>query len=111
MRTNHVKDFMDFVREQGVVGFAVGFILGDAIKTVVTSLVNDIINPILSLALGATGNLETHYWTIGSTHIKWGSFLAVLINFITIAMVVYVGVRKLKLDRLDKPKEEKQAKK
>jgi large conductance mechanosensitive channel len=99
------KDFMNFVREQGVVGFAVGFILGDAIKNVVTSLVNNIVNPILSLALGATGNLETHYWVIGASEVKWGSFLATLINFVTIALVVYLGVKKLGLEKLDKPKD------
>lgn len=98
------KEFIEFVREQGVAGFAVGFILGDAIKGVVSSLVNDIIDPLLSLALGATGNLETHYWAIGSSQIRWGSFLSVIIDFLTIALVVYFGVKKLGLDRLDKPR-------
>jgi len=36
--------FIDFVREQGVVGLAVGFILGGAVSKVVSSLVKDIIN-------------------------------------------------------------------
>jgi large conductance mechanosensitive channel len=102
---------MDFVREQGVVGFAVGFILGDAIKRVVSSLVADIINPILSLFLGATGNLETHVIQIGSSQIRWGSFLSALIDFVTIAAVVYFGVKILRFEKLDKPKEIKTGKK
>lgn len=106
MALRAVRGFMDFVREQGVVGFAVGFILGDAIKTVVTSMVNDIVNPILSLALGATGNLETHILTIGSSQIKWGNFLAVVINFLTIALVVYFGVKVIGLEKLDKRKDD-----
>lgn len=103
----HIFGFMDFVREQGVVGFAVGFILGDAIKRVVSSLVADIVNPLLSLALGATGNLETHIITIGSSQIRWGSFLSTVIDFLTIAIVVYFGVKMLGLERLDKEKEKK----
>ena len=98
------KEFIEFVREQGVAGFAVGFILGDAIKGVVSSLVNDIINPVLSLLLGATGNLETHYWVIGSSQIKWGSFLSTAIDFLVVALVVYLGVKKLGLEKLDRPK-------
>ena len=41
-----MKGFLEFVREQGVVGLATGFILGGAVSKVVTSLVTDIINPV-----------------------------------------------------------------
>jgi len=41
-----MKGFIEFVRDQGVVGLAVGFILGGAISKVVTSLVENIINPV-----------------------------------------------------------------
>lgn len=98
---------MDFVREQGVVGLAVGFILGGAISKVVSSLVKDIINPILGIFLGVAGNLSSYSLKIGSAEIMWGSFLSVLIDFLVIALVVYFGVKKLKLDRLDKKKEKK----
>ncbi|MBN1168519.1 MscL family protein [Candidatus Woesebacteria bacterium] len=33
-----MKGFMNFIREQGVVGLAVGFILGGAVSKVVSSL-------------------------------------------------------------------------
>jgi len=102
-----IKGFMDFVREQGVVGLAVGFILGGAISKVVSSLVKDIINPILGIILGAAGNLSSYSLKIGSAEVMWGSFLSVLIDFLVIASVVYFGVKKLKLDRLDKKKEKK----
>lgn len=104
MAAKYFRGFMEFVREQGVVGFAVGFILGDAIKNVVSSLVADIVDPILSLFLGATGNLGTHVIKIGSSQIRWGSFLSTVIDFLTIAAVVYFGVKKLGLEKLDKKK-------
>lgn len=97
-----MKGFMNFIREQGVVGLAVGFILGGAVSKVVASLVNDIINPILGVALGGAGDLSTAALKIGDVSIMWGSFINVIIDFIIIALVVYFGVKGLKLDKLDK---------
>jgi len=99
-----MKDFMNFIREQGVVGLAVGFILGGAVAKVVSSLVSDIINPILGLVLGAAGNLSEAYIRVGKAQIMWGNFINVIIDFLVIAMVVYYGVKKLGLDKLDKGK-------
>ncbi len=100
-----MKGFLEFIREQGVVGLAVGFILGGAVSKVVTSLVTDLINPMLGVILGAAGNLSSMSLKIGSVNLMWGSFLSVLIDFLVIALVVYFGVKGLGLDRLDKKKQ------
>jgi len=99
-----MKGFIEFVREQGVMGLAVGFILGGAVSKVVASLVGDIINPLLGVALGAVGNLSEAYWQIGGVKLMWGSFVNTTIDFLVIALVVYFGVKLLKLDSLDKKK-------
>jgi len=99
-----MKGFLEFVRTQGVVGLAVGFILGGAVSNVVKSLVNDVINPVLGIVLGATGDLTEKSITIGSANVMYGNFLNTTINFLVIAMVVYFGVKKLGLDKIDKPK-------
>lgn len=99
-----MKGFIDFVREQGVVGLAVGFILGGAVSKVVSSLVADVINPVLSIILGAAGNLKEMVLEVGPVTLMWGSFVSNFIDFVVIALVVYYGVRALKLDRLDKKK-------
>ncbi len=99
-----MKGFMEFVREQGVVGLAVGFILGGSVSKVVTSLVSDLINPILGLILGSTKGLESAYLNIFGAKMMYGHFLSVLLDFIVIAAVVYYVVHGLKLDRLDKKK-------
>ncbi len=97
-----MKGFMDFIREQGVVGLAVGFILGGAVSKVVASLVSDIINPVLGLVLGKVDGLASASIKIGEASIMWGSFLTVLIDFLVIALVVYYGVKGLGLNKLDK---------
>lgn len=94
--------FIDFIRKQGVVGLAVGFILGGAISKVVASLVEDIINPIIGIALGSAESLATASLSIGLVKISWGHFVGVIIDFLVIALVVYYGVKTLKLDKLDK---------
>lgn len=99
-----MKKFVDFVREQGVVGLAVGFILGGAVAKVVAALVADIINPILGLALGATGGLKTASFNLGSAQILYGDFISVVVDFIVVALVVYYGVKLIGLDKLDRPK-------
>lgn len=93
---------MEFIRTQGVVGLAVGFILGGAVSKVVTALVTDIINPILGVALGAVDGLKSAKLSIGSADLLIGDFVSVTIDFIVIAAVVYFGVKKLGLDKLDK---------
>lgn len=99
-----MKGFMNFVREQGVVGLAVGFILGGAVSKVVASLVADVINPLVGLILGSAGNLAQAYWTVGSAKVMWGSFVAAIVDFAVIAAVVYFGVKGLRLERLDRKK-------
>lgn len=99
-----IKEFMNFIREQGVVGLAVGFILGGAVSKVVASLVTDIINPIIGVVLGAAGGLDSAVLKIGPVQIMWGNFVSVLIDFLVIALVVYFGVKSLGLDKLDKKK-------
>ncbi|KKS06812.1 hypothetical protein A3K01_03605 [candidate division WWE3 bacterium RIFOXYD1_FULL_43_17] len=99
-----MKGFLDFIREQGVVGLAVGFILGGAVSKLVASLVADIISPLLALALKNIENLQGAYLQLGAAKIMWGSFLNVFIDFIVIAFVVYFGVKLLKFDKLDKKK-------
>jgi large conductance mechanosensitive channel len=102
---NSLQGFMDFVREQGVVGLAVGFILGGSVSKVVSSLVSDIINPVLGIALGAAGNLKDATLQMGSATLAWGNFVNTLIDFVIIAGVVYVLVKALGFDKLDKKKE------
>ena len=101
---NTLGGFMDFIREAGVVGLAVAFILGGAISKVVTALVTDLINPILGLILGAAGNLKEATLVVGSVKFMWGDFVNTLIDFLVVALVVYFGVKKLGLDKLDKKK-------
>lgn len=104
-----VKGFLDFLRTQGVVGLAVGLLLGGAISVLTNSFINNIIMPPLGLALGSADGLRGLTWTIGRAGgdpaiISYGAFLNDLINFIVIALVVYIVFHSLGLTKLDKKK-------
>ncbi len=104
MIKHKLTGFMDFIREQGVVGLAIGFILGGAVSKTVSSLVDNIVNPLVGLALGKV-DLADKMTMIGAASIKWGAFISTIIDFIIIAAVVYFGIKALGLDKLDKKKE------
>lgn len=102
-----MKDFIQFIRQQGVVGLAIGFILGKAVSDVIASFVKDIINPVIGIALGHFGDLNNLTFKILSAEISYGKFISIMINFFIVAGVVYFGFKKLKLDKLDVPKDPK----
>ncbi len=96
-----MKNFIEFIREQGVVGLAIGFILAGAVGKVVASLVNDIIMPVVALALGSTEGLKG----LELYGIAYGEFVSTLIDFVIIAAVIYFVFKRVGLDKLDKKKE------
>ena len=100
-----MQGFIRFIREQGVMGLAIGFILGGAVSKVVASFVQDIVNPILGVLLGAAGALDEAVLKVGPVEILWGSFIATLIDFVIITLVIYYGFKLLGLEKLDKKKE------
>lgn len=104
-----LQGFVDFVREQGVVGLAVGLVLGVAAKSVVDSIVNNIFNPLIGLiGGGSNGDLGTRYVCLRhvegacTAKLGWGQVVSQLISFLIVAAIVYFVVKGLKLDRLDK---------
>lgn len=103
---NWIQGFLDFVREQGVVGLAVGLILGVAAKSVVDSLVQNVFNPIVGLLYGG-GDFSTRFIclkTVASeckSKLGYGNFVNTLMSFFIVAAAVYFVVKGLKLDKLD----------
>ena len=108
--TKFVGGFMEFVRTQGVVGLAVGLVLGGAVTILVKSLVDNIVMPPLGFILGSAEGLKGLQLNIGKTAagqdaiLHYGVFLNDLINFVVIAVVVYMIVHILGFDKIDKKK-------
>jgi large conductance mechanosensitive channel len=99
---NQLQGFVEFIRNQGVVGLAIGFILGGSVSKVVSAIVTDIVNPLLGLALGSVDGLKAASFKVAGATVMYGDFLSTLIDFLVIATVVYVGVKIVGIDKLDK---------
>ncbi len=95
-----MKGFIEFIREQGVIGLAIGFILGGAVSQLVASLVKDIIQPAIGYIFGSAEGLAS----LHAGPIMYGQFISIVINFLIISAVVYFGFKGLRLDMLDKKK-------
>jgi large conductance mechanosensitive channel len=111
-----IKEFKDFLMRGNVLDLAVAVIIGGAFGGIVTSLVNDIIMPPIGLLLGKVDfsslyiNLsETTYTSLtdaqaaGAPTINYGIFFNTVINFLIVALAIFLVIRTA--NRLQKPKE------
>lgn len=100
-----LKEFKEFALKGNIMDLAVGVIIGGAFQKIVTSLVNDIIMPALSLITGKMDYSNLSF-TVGDISIKYGSFLTAIIDFIIIAlsifiMIKYINKMQSKLDEIN----------
>lgn len=106
-----LKGFMDFVREQGVVGLAVGLAIGTQAGKAVEAIVSGLISPLVGFILGGTDLSDAKWELVKKTAdqsreltIYWGGVVDGLIKLVAVAAVIYYVIHGLKLDKLDKSK-------
>ncbi len=107
-----IQEFFDFMKTFGVIGLAIAFVIGQAASKLVTALVEDIINPLIGLFLPA-GDLSKLLASVPNvsgaiSEFKYGDFIANIINFLIIALVVFIAYKTLSKYKLveDKTKPE-----
>lgn len=88
-RVGVLDEFKLFLDEYKITGLAIAFIIGSAASTFVKSLVDNIIMPLVTPFIPG-GGWETAKAIIGPFVIGWGPFLAAAINFLIIAVVVFL---------------------
>ncbi|NUN64797.1 large conductance mechanosensitive channel protein MscL [Pseudanabaena biceps] len=87
-----LKDFNTFITRGNVVDLAVAVVIGGAFGKIVTSLIEDILTPlILNPALNAARVDDLAKLQING--IKYGVFLASVINFVVIALSIFLVIR------------------
>ena len=96
------KEFKEFALRGNVMDLAVGVIIGGAFSKIVTAFVNDIIMPIIGLFMGGI-DFSGLAFTVGNAVIKWGDFLQAVLDFLIIALVVFLMVRGINRLRRKEP--------
>jgi len=87
-----VQEFMDFLMKYQVIGLAVAFIIGAAATKMVTSTVADIIMPIIAVIIPG-GDWRSSVLQLGPVKLLIGDFVGAIIDFIIIAVVVFLVVK------------------
>ena len=100
-------EFKKFISRGNVMDMAVGIIIGGAFTAIVNSLVNDMVMPLISLL---TGGMDFSALCIKlgegeeAAALKYGAFIAAIINFLLIALVLFLIIK-----AMNKLKKEEQA--
>ncbi|MBQ7627514.1 MAG: large conductance mechanosensitive channel protein MscL [Clostridiales bacterium] len=119
------KEFKEFALQGNVVDMAIGVIIGAAFKDIVTSFTDNFINPLIASIGGANiaGSIRLPWvdYTglsleeIQSLSLNYGAFITAIINFIIMALILFImlkGINSLKnigLKKLKKGEKEEEA--
>ena len=87
----HIGGFKEFIAKGNVIDLAVGVIIGSAFGKIVSSIVNDILMPLLGIVLGGIDFTSLNV-KIGDAVITYGNFIQNVIDFLIIALCVYVMI-------------------
>ena len=96
-----LREFKEFAMRGNVFDMAVGVIIGGAFGKITTSLVGDVFMPVISLI---TGSMDFTEWKwvlkaadeaagVAEVSLNYGNFIATVIDFILIALVVFMLVK------------------
>lgn len=101
------EEFKAFIMRGNVIDLAVGVIIGAAFQGIVTSLCDDVISPFLGIFGGM--NFDQMSFTINGAVISYGKFLTAVINFLLMALIIFIIVKIInKITSFGKKKEEKE---
>lgn len=113
-----IAEFKEFAMKGNVVDMAIGVVIGAAFGKITTSLVNDVIMPLISRI---TGGVDFSAWkwvlkaaevdetgaeTTAEIAVNYGSFIAVVLDFLIIALVLFMVVKAINKLRSIGKKEE-----
>ena len=118
-----IGEFKTFISRGNVLDMAVGLIIGSAFTAIVNSLVSDLLMPLLSMV---TGKVDFTEWKIvlqeavldeageetsAAISLNYGTFIQYIINFLLIAVSVFLLVKVINTirDKAEKKKKEEEA--
>lgn len=108
------KEFKEFISRGNVIDLAVAVIIGGAFTAIVTALTSKIISPLINWVIALIGGKEglsaaytilSAGYTDGeldltkSIYIDWGAFISAIIDFILIALVLFIIIKAINASR------------
>ena len=87
-----VNEFKEFISKGNVIDLAVGVIIGSAFGKIVTSIVSDILMPLIGVIIGGHDFTKLKI-TVGNASIMIGNFIQNVIDFLIIALCIFIIVK------------------
>ena len=87
-----LKDFKEFALQGNLIDLAIAVIFGTAFSAIVTSLVDDIIMPLIGILMGGT-DFSRLSIEVGSATVMYGAFIQTIVDFIIIAVSIFIALR------------------
>ena len=87
-----LKEFREFINQGNVIDLAIAFVIGAAFTAIVTSMVNDILMPLVGVLMGGL-DFTALTITVGDATIAYGNFIQAIVNFLIIALFLFLLVR------------------
>ena len=106
-----VKEFREFAIKGNMMDLAIGVIIGGAFGKIIDSVVNDLFMPLINFILGGDVNFDNLFLVLrlpegyagamtidelskaGAVVFAWGHFLTIFVNFVLLALVVFLMVK------------------
>jgi large conductance mechanosensitive channel len=89
-----LAELKNFAFKGSVVDLAVGVIIGAAFGKIVDSLVKHLIMPAISVIMPGEQSYLAWKWTINGKDIPYGLFIGEIVNFLIVALVLYIFIVK-----------------
>ena len=89
-----VEEFKNFAFKGNVIDLAVGVIIGAAFGKIIDSLVKHLIMPLVSVVMPGEQGYLGWKWVINGKEVPYGLFLGEVVNFLIVALVLYVFIVK-----------------
>ncbi|MHB1454049.1 MAG: large-conductance mechanosensitive channel protein MscL [Saccharofermentanales bacterium] len=104
-----LKEFKEFTLKGNVLDLAVAVIIGGAFGKIISSLVNDIFMPAIGILLGGVNFKDLKYvitpasGDVAEAAILYGSFIQSIIDFIIIALCIFLFIKLLSAMKKKQP--------
>ena len=102
---NFIEEFKAFALRGNVMDMAIGVIIGGAFQAIIKSFIENIINPLVGLIFQV--DFSNVVISLGSVNLMIGAFISSVINFFSLAFVLFVMVKAI--NKLKKPEVKEEA--
>lgn len=100
-----IGEFKEFINRGNVIEMSIGVLMGTSFSKIVTSIVNDVLMPTIGIFMGGLDFTDIVF-KIKDAEIKVGSFIQSIVDFLIVAICIFVFIKIL--SKITKKKIEKE---